>query len=104
RVAPHLGVLTTSLPIEQGAIAAGMALERVWLAAEGKGLAFQPFAGPALLALPHYRDVPAEIGERLRREWKELTNHTPAIAFRLGHANRPAIRTGRRALESFVRF
>ena len=102
RFAPHRGVLTTNLPIERGAVSVGRALERIWLAAESRGLAFQPFAGPALLALPEYRDVPAKTGERLRRGWKELTEGTPVMVFRLGHADRPAIRTGRRALTTYL--
>lgn len=103
RLAPHLGVLTTSLPMDQGAVAVGRALQRVWLEAERRGLAFQPLAGAALLALPQYADVPAETGASLRQGWKELTDETPAMVFRLGRAKRPSIRTGRHAPEHYFR-
>jgi hypothetical protein len=104
RFAPYRGVLTTSLPIERGAISVGVALQRIWLEGERRGLAFQPFAGAALLALPKYNDVPVATGERLRQGWSALTDETPVMVFRLGHAARPAIRTGRQAPESYLRF
>ncbi len=66
RLAPHRGVLTTSLPVQQGAALVGRALERLWLEAERRDLAFQPFAGAALLALPEYEEVPEKTGKRLR--------------------------------------
>lgn len=103
RLAPHRGVLTTRLPIERGATAVGMALERIWLEAENRGLALQPLAGAALLALPEYEDVPDQTRERLRQGWKPLTEETPLMVFRLGHAKRPAIRTGRPVPETFLR-
>src|SRR4029453_6087419 len=90
RLAPHSGVLTTSLHVERGAISVGMALERLWLEAENRGLALQPFCACALLALSDYRAVPQATGERLRQGWRALTNETPVMAFRLGYAKRPA--------------
>jgi len=103
RLAPHCGVLTTSLALQQGALAVGTVLERLWLEAENRGLAFQPFAGPALLALAGYREVPVGTGDRLRQGWKELTDETPLMVFRLGHAGRPPVRTGRRGIETVLR-
>lgn len=103
RLAPHCGVLTTRLPIERGALSAGRALERVWLEAQSGGLAFQPLVGSALLALPQYTDVPEVTGERLRKGWKELTDETPMMVFRLGRANPPATRTSRPALGACLR-
>jgi hypothetical protein len=103
RMAPHRGVLTTSTAIEQGAVAAGRALQRIWLEAETRELAFQPLAGAALLALPRYRDVPGSTSERLRRGWKTLTDDTPVLVFRLGRAPRPPIGTSRRPVESYLR-
>lgn len=101
RLAPHLGVLTTALPIEEGAPAVGRAMQRVWLEAETRGLAFQPFAGAALLALPDYREVPAATRESLRRGWKRLSDDIPVMVFRIGHSERPAVRTGRLAPERY---
>lgn len=96
RFAPHVAVLSTHLPPEEGALAIGRLLERVWLTAETQGLAFQPFAGAALLALLEYRDVPASTGDTLRRGWSTLLGErVPLMIFRLGHAERPPIRTSR---------
>lgn len=103
RLAPHCGVLTTCLPIERGALAVGMALERIWLVATSLGLAFQPFAGAALLSLADYREVPVRTGERLRNGWLEITTETPIMVFRLGHADAPMVRTGRLPPESVLR-
>jgi hypothetical protein len=102
RLAPHRGVLTTSLPLEQGAVAAGRALQRIWLEAQRRGLAFQPLAGAALLALPGYAAIRAATGERLRQGWKLLTDGTPLMVFRMGHAKPPAVHTGRPQWEDFV--
>lgn len=103
RLAPHLGVLTTSVPLEQGAVAVGRALQRVWLEAERRGFAFQPLAGAALLALDGYKEVPEKTRSGLRQGWTQLTDETPLMVFRLGHAKRPAIRTGRHAPEHCLR-
>ena len=103
RLAPHLGVLTTSLPLEQGATQVGIALERVWLEAERRGLALQPFAASSLLALSDYGEVPLRTGERLRVGWKKLTSETPLMVFRLGRAPRPKVRAGRRPVEVYLR-
>lgn len=103
RLAPHVGVLTTSLPLEQGAVAVGRALQRIWLEAERRGLAFQPLAGAALLALPEYEDVRPATGVRLRDGWKVLTEVTPLMVFRLGHAKPPEVRTGRPPWQDLLR-
>ena len=103
RLAPQLCVLSTGLPLDQGAPAVGRALERFWLEAETRGLALQPFAGSALLALKEYPDVPPATGEALRRGWKHLVGAQPLMVFRLGRARRPLIRTSRQAPEHFLR-
>lgn len=104
RLAPHLCALSTALPIEQGALAAGRALERAWLQATSLGLAFQPFAAPALLALDGYREVSASVRERLQRGWAGLVaGDTPFIVFRMGHAPAPAMRSGRPPVDAFVK-
>lgn len=103
RLAPHCAVLATPLPIERGALAVGMALERVWLRAASSGLALQPFAAPALLALPGYVDVPSTTRDRLRDAWHELLGDTPAMIFRIGFAKPPKGRSGRPTPTAFVR-
>jgi hypothetical protein len=103
RLAPHRAVLATCLPVDQGAPLVGMALHRIWLQAESRGLALQPFAGPGLLALPAYKEVPAALGERLRLGWRDLVTGTPLMVFRLGLARPPRVRTGRRPIEQYLR-
>jgi hypothetical protein len=103
RVAPHCGVLCTTGPLELGALLVGTALERVWLMAESRGLAFQPFAGPGLLALEAYEDVPAAVRELLQAGWRALVAGTPLMVFRLGRARAPRVRTGRLPARHYVR-
>lgn len=105
RLAPHCGVITTRLPVGQGgAVSVGQALERIWLWAEGRKLAFQPLAGAALLALPGYDGVPEVTGRHLRDGWKRLTpGELPLMVFRMGRARSIGLRSGRPALSSFVR-
>jgi hypothetical protein len=102
RLAPHIGVFYTRLPHPRGTFSAGRALERVWLEAERRGLAFQPFAAAPLFALADYRDVPEATGERLRRGWRALSPDRPVMVFRLGRAPRPPFRTSRPAPDRFV--
>jgi hypothetical protein len=102
RLAPHRAVITTSLPMLEGAISVGRAMQRLWLLAERRGLAFQPLAGGALLALPGYDAVTTTTGERLRRDWASLTGETPLMIFRMGYAKPPQIRAGRPPLESYL--
>jgi hypothetical protein len=103
RLAPHRGVLTTTRAPEQAAVAVGRALERIWLAAESRGLALQPLTGSALLALERNPQVPRAIGDRLREGWKALTDQTPMMVFRMGRARRPEVRTTRRAVETYLK-
>jgi hypothetical protein len=102
RLAPHVGVLTTSLAPEPGSLVVGRALERVWLEAARRGLAFQPLAGAALLALPGYEAVRPATGQRLRQQWGSLTAETPLMVFRMGRATPPAVRSGRPPWERFA--
>jgi len=103
RLAPHRGVLTTRLPLESGAARVGMALQRVWLEAETRGLALQPFAGAPLLALPGYDDVSSDTRTLLQRGWRHLTDELPLMVFRLGRAKRVRVFAGRPAGEAFLR-
>lgn len=103
RLAPHCGVLGTTLPIERGAPAVGMALQRIWLRAASSGLALQPFAAPALLALPSYVDVPSTTKGRLRDAWHALLPDTPVMVFRMGFAKPAEGRSGRPTPSAFIR-
>ena len=103
RLAPHCAVLATALPVERGALAVGMALERIWLQAASRGVALQPFAAPALLALPGYMEVPSVTRERLRDAWRGLLTDTPLMVFRMGFAKSPEGRSGRPTPSAFIR-
>ncbi len=104
RFAPHLCALVTALPLEDGCLAVGRALERAWLRASALGLAFQPFAAPALLALDGYRDVRASVRRRLAEGWAELApGVTPLIVFRIGRAARPGVQTQRLPAGNYIR-
>jgi hypothetical protein len=103
-LAPELAAISTSSNLEEGAIAGGQALERVWLTVTSKHLAMQPFAAPTLLALTGYTDVPVAIGGRLRRGWETLVpGQTPLIVLRLGCARPPAFTNARRSIDHYLR-
>jgi hypothetical protein len=95
--APHLCTLATTLDLNRGAIAVGRALERIWLRATCFGLAFQPLAGSALLALEGYRDVDEVVRRRLRSGWASLCGDDalPLMVFRIGYARPPTVRSAR---------
>lgn len=103
--APALGLLATSLPIEQGAIAVGAALERLWLRATLLDLALQPMAASAVLPLRSAADQGAsdEVRSALTAGWQTIApGVTPLMVFRMGRAARPAVTSGRRPLEDYV--
>jgi hypothetical protein len=96
--------LTTTLSLEEGALAVGRALERVWLRATKMGLAFQPFAAPALFALEGYKDVRSALRRQLAEGWSEVVpDGTPLLVFRLGRASSPQVRSGRPSIEHYFK-
>lgn len=103
--APALGVLTTELAVEQGAVEVGAALERLWLRATRMGLALQPMAGSVVLPLQAGIDegVSDSLRATLADGWRSIVPHaTPLMVFRIGRAKRPAITSGRRPLEDHL--
>lgn len=103
--APALGFLATDLPIEPGAIAAGTALERLWLRATLLGLGFQPMAGSAVLPLQTgvEEGVSASLRQGLTDGWQAISpGRRPVMVFRLGHAIPPTIISGRRPLSTYL--
>ena len=109
-LAPHLGVIVSD-PARPGTpsdAAAGRALQRVWLAAAGAGVAFQPLASPTALA----RQRPGRDGwvsegahARLSRLLNEVATGVrgePQMFFRAGMAQAPSGVTGRPAVERFI--
>jgi len=103
--APALGLLATSLPTEQGAIAVGTAFERLWLRATLLELALQPMAASAVLPLQSAADQGAsdELRSVLASGWQTIApGVTPLMVFRMGRASRPAVTSGRRPLEDYL--
>jgi len=104
--ASSLAVLTTTLPLEQGAVAVGAALERVWLRATRLNLAMQPLAASVVLPLRDstVNGAPERFSSFLLNGWREIApGTTPLMVFRIGRAQRPAVRSGRRPLSEYQR-
>lgn len=103
--APALGLLATSLPIEQGALAVGAAFERLWLRATLLGVALQPMAAAAVLPLQSAADNGAsdDLRSTLAAGWQAIApGVTPLMVFRIGRAPRPSVTSGRRPLEDHL--
>lgn len=103
--APVLGLLTTSTPVDQGAVAVGTALERLWLRATLLDLALQPMAASAVLPLQSATDGGAsdELRSVLAAGWQTISpGITPLMVFRMGRAARPAVTSGRRPLDDYL--
>lgn len=104
RLAPHLCALATYLPFDDGCLAVGRSLERIWLRASASGFAVQPFAAPGLLALEGYQDVTAPVRKKLVDGWRAVTQDVkPLIVFRMGRAKAPSVRALRRSVHSYLR-
>jgi hypothetical protein len=107
RLAPHLGILLCDADTPQGgAITAGRALQRAWLAATVEGVAFQPMA--AAVALQRQRPggewVSAEVHARLTELLRALAAGRAESAwmlFRVGNAAAPSVAAGRPPLERY---
>ena len=103
--APVLGLLATSVPADQGAVAVGTALERLWLRATLLNLALQPLAASAVLPLQSPPDHGAsdELRSTLTAGWQAIApGLTPLMVFRMGHAAQPTVTSGRRPLEDYL--
>lgn len=103
--APALGLLATSLPPEQGAVAVGTALERLWLRATLLDLALQPMAAAAVLPLQSAADRGAsdELRTALVTGWQAICpGLTPLMVFRMGRAAEPEVRAGRQPVEAYL--
>lgn len=102
RLAPHVGVLSTSLDGDASAVAAGTAFERVWLQATLSGLEFQPFAASAMYSLPVADWVRPEVRNTLSAGWDRLIpGRSPMMVFRMGRAPQPSCRTSREPVEAY---
>ena len=105
--APALGVLVTALPVEQGAVAVGASLERLWLRGTLLKLAMQPLAASAVLPLQTAADRGASDALRLKLNagWKAIDpGSTPLMVFRIGRAARPTITSSRPSAVDYHQF
>lgn len=105
--APHLGLVVAEGPDDEAAIAAGRAMERIWLAAAARGLAFQPMAAVTALARQHAGDgwVRPAVQARLRSALAALLGDRPGqpfLLFRLGRAAPPSAVSGRRPWTEYL--
>jgi len=104
--APALGLLASSLAPEPGAIAAGTALERLWLRATLLDLALQPLAASAVLM--QTSSAPNGATDSLRATlaggWQTIApGLTPWMVFRIGHAQTPSVSAGRLPMDAYLR-
>jgi hypothetical protein len=105
RLAPHLGVICSSTGGETdvAAVAAGRALQRVWLRATTFGLSFQVLAASALFAIKAHSSAPDDLRDKLAAGWKVLLpQSTPLVVFRMGRARPPSERAGRKTPRSVL--
>ena len=106
--APALGVIASTLPLEEGALAVGRAFERLWLRSTLLGLALQPLAASVVL---QFGDLSQEdgisskvgLGTKLLSGWGELIDGaTPLMVFRVGRAPPVSVRAGRLPVERYM--
>lgn len=104
--APTLALLATREPPEQGAIAVGSTLERIWLRSTQLKLGMQPLAASVVLPFqePTTNGASKSLQHKLISGWQEIVSDaTPLMVFRIGRAKQPAVRTGRRPREDYLR-
>ncbi len=110
RSASALGMITVDTDDRQSIIQGGRAIQRVWLEAERQGLAFQPVAGLPLLAYRLINNAGEELSAGHRKWVANAQEKLPALfgfgdkavmlmGFRLGLAERPVQKTGRRPVD-----
>ena len=104
--APALGLLTTSLSTDQGAVAVGVAFERLWLRATLLNLALQPLAAATVLPLQSTSDcgTSSELRSTLATGWQTISpGCTPLMVFRMGRAAPSLIKAGRQPFDMYMR-
>lgn len=103
--APALGLLATTLPIDEGALAVGAAFERLWLRSTLLGLALQPFAASGVLPLQSASDYGAsdELRLALTQGWHSIApGCTPLMVFRMGRCAPPQIKASRQPIDKYM--
>ncbi len=108
RLSPGLCLLVVPSTTRPDVLAAGRALQRVWLQATLEGLSVQPYAAAGVLSLGFVPIEPAFQGplSHLRAALEDLCAPGHGLVFlRLGRArSAPCARSGRRAPASFGAF
>ncbi len=103
--APAMGLLVSTLPVEQGAVAVGAALERLWLQADTLNIAVQPLAASAVLMQPsHDLDGASDaLRASMAAGWRSIApGAVPLMVVRMGRAAAPTLRSGRRAVVEYL--
>jgi hypothetical protein len=113
-LAPHIGLLMSNASdLDMAHVQAGRALQRLWLASEQHGLAFQPMAAATVLVQqksgPNW--VRAATQKRLSDGLQTLSaaldpneiGARPCMLFRVGRARAPSVVAGRQTLEYFLK-
>lgn len=105
-LAPHLGLLASTLETEEAAVAVGRAFERVWLRATLLGLALQPMAASVALPLQEsgHGWVAEEVKVRLKDGWARILGSEirPFMLFRVGKAEPPSIVAQRKPVQAYL--
>lgn len=110
-----LGVLTVETPSADAFLRGGRALERIWLAATAAGLGLHPAASLAVFLayarrtdgarlLPGHRPLVRQMNTRFDACLPHLAGRTVQMVFRLGYADRPPVRSRRRAVDEVMGF
>ena len=106
--APHLGLVSACAGDDHsGALRAGRAFQRVWLAADAAGLALQPMAASTALArqVPGNGWVCAPTHAKLQALLEVMragARAEPYMLFRIGRARAPSGVAARKPLHSYV--
>ncbi len=106
RCSGAVGLLLTRRRDAIGAIQTGRVLQRIWLAATGRGLAFQPVGALPLFLrklevsgedayLPHHARRLVKARDEFRDLFPPAREELPVILFRVGHCAPPSARSGR---------
>lgn len=108
-----IALLTVTGRRREDFVRAGDVLERIWLTAALRGLAFQPITGITLLLLrlelaggeglsPRHRHLVETLGRQLVDVFPVMRGAAPVMLFRLGTAPPPSARALRRASETLL--
>lgn len=109
-----LGVLSIPEPGSRWFLEGGRAMQRIWLAAAGEGLALQPLGSPAIFIgqmeqlggrnlTPAHQQLSHRLAARFRQLVPAAAGRTLLLAFRIGQAAEPSVRALRRPAEEVFR-